>query len=49
MATEPRHVAEERSPVEARQGVVSGRVFLVLVTSLVLVVIAFIIGWYIMR
>jgi hypothetical protein len=55
MATEPYqradtpHVAEQRTAVEARQGVISGRVFLVLVTSVILAVIAMVVGWYIMR
>ena len=49
MAMEPRHIAEELSGVEARQGVISGRVLLVLITSLVLTVIALVAGWYIMR
>jgi hypothetical protein len=45
----PRHEAEERTAVEARQGVISGRVLLVLLTSLVLAIIAITIGWYVMR
>jgi len=55
MAMEPRqypempHVAEERTAVEARQGVISGRVLLVLVTSLILAIVAMAIGWYIFR
>ena len=43
------HVAEQRSAVEARQGVVSGRVFTVLVLSLILAIIAMAAGWYFMH
>jgi hypothetical protein len=43
------HIAEERTAVEARQGVISGRVLLVLVTSVILAIIAMAVGWYIMR
>ena len=43
---EPGH-AERKSAVEARQGVISGRVFLVLVTSLILAIAALVVGyWY---
>ena len=35
----------EASPVDARQGVISGRVILVLLTSLLLTVIAFVVGY----
>jgi len=43
------HAAEQRTAVEARQGVISGRVLMVLVTSLVLVIVAMAVGWYVMR
>ena len=56
MATEPDHddprlrpAATERSSVEARQGVISGRVILVLITSLVLAVIALTTGYFAVR
>ena len=55
MASDPRqnpgpdHIRKEVSATEARQGVISGRVLLVLIVSLVVVVIAFIVGWYVMR
>lgn len=55
MATEtqqdvrPEHQAAERSAIEARQGVISGRVLLVLVTSLFLAIVAIAVGWYVMR
>jgi hypothetical protein len=55
MATEPyqnsssRHDAPEPSAVEARQGLISGRVFLVLVTSLILAVIVMVIGYFVVR
>jgi len=45
------HIAhpETLTPVEARQGVISGRVRLVLLTSLALVIVAFatvyVVGW----
>ena len=41
---------ETLTPVEARQGVISGRVRLVLLTSLALVIVAFavvyVVGWW---
>ncbi len=43
------HVVEQRSAVEARQGVISGRVFLVLATSLILAIVAMAAGWYFMH
>lgn len=51
MATEPhqatpRHERQEASAVEARQGVISGRVFLVLVVSLLLAIIALVVGYF---
>jgi hypothetical protein len=46
---DPGHPAAERSAVEARQGVISGRVLLVLVTSLVLAVIALAVGYLVVR
>ena len=56
MATEPyhddpgaRHAVTERSAVEARQGVISGRVFLVLVTSLTAAIIALVVGYFAVR
>jgi hypothetical protein len=56
MATQPyhddphgRHAATERSPVEARQGVISGRVFLVLLTSLTAAIIALVVGYFAVR
>jgi hypothetical protein len=54
MATEPYHddaghAVTERSAVEARQGVISGRVLLVLVTSLVAAVIALAVGYFAVR
>ena len=56
MATDPYHdgpgargAATERSAVETRQGVISGRVILVLITSLVLAVIALTTGYFVVR
>jgi hypothetical protein len=56
MATEPyrddpgrRGAATERSAIETRQGVISGRVLLVLVTSLVLAVVALTTGYFAVR
>jgi hypothetical protein len=51
MATEPLqkfgdHVGKEATAVEARQGVISGRVFLVLITSLALAIVALVIGFF---
>ena len=48
----PRHIDQqahhgiESTPVKARQGVISGRVILVLLTSLLLTVIAFVVGYF---
>ena len=44
-----RHPVTERSAVEARQGVISGRVFLVLVSSLTAAIIAMIVGYFAVR
>lgn len=55
MAMEPRqnagqqHVGKVSSAVEARQGVISGRIFLVLVTSLVLAVVAIVVAYFVVR
>ena len=55
MAIEPRpytetdHVRQEASAVEARQGVISGRVVTVLVVSLVLAIVALAIGYFIVH
>jgi hypothetical protein len=56
MATEPfhddpgaGHAVTERSAVEARQGVISGRVLLVLVTSLTATIIALVVGYLAVR
>jgi hypothetical protein len=56
MATEPyhddpgvRHAATQRSPVETRQGVISGRVFLVLVSSTIAAIIALVVAYFVMR
>jgi hypothetical protein len=56
MATEPfpddpgaRHTVTERSAVQARQGVISGRVLLVLVTSLTAAIIALVVGYFAVR
>ena len=59
MALEPYHPAAappaanpeatEVSPVEARQGIISGRVILVLLVSLFLSVLALGIGYFIVR
>jgi hypothetical protein len=54
MVTEPLqkfedHVGKEATAVEARQGVISGRILLVLVTSLVLAIAAMIIGYFAVR
>lgn len=44
-----RHVAPEPTGVEARQGVISGRVLLVLVVSLVLAAVAMVAGYLAVR
>jgi len=44
-----RHPVTERSAVEARQGVISGRVLLVLVTSLTAAIIAMVVGYFAVR
>jgi hypothetical protein len=56
MATEPihddpgaEHAVTQRSPVEVRQGVISGRVFLVLVSSLTAAIIALVVGYFAVR
>jgi hypothetical protein len=55
MATEPHqnlkptHVSPEPNAVQARQGVISGRVFLVLVTSVLLAVVALAISYFVVR
>lgn len=54
MATEPHqsaapHVEIETSAVEARQGLISGRVILVLLISLFLSVVALGIGYFLVR
>lgn len=53
MATEPfhddpgaQHAVTERSAVEARQGVISGRVLLVLLTSVTAAIIALVVGYF---
>jgi hypothetical protein len=52
MATEPyqidrpHHEVIQPSAVEARQGVISGRVLLVLVTSVLLAIIALIVSYF---
>jgi hypothetical protein len=51
MAMQPRQddTTAERTPVEARQGVISGRVITVLMVSLLLAVVALFIGYWIVR
>ena len=43
------HPAKQRSAVAARQGVISGRVFLVLLVSLLLAVIALGVSFWLVR
>jgi len=55
MATEPRqytgphHDTHEATAIEARQGVISGRVLTVLVASLVLAILALAVGYLVVH
>jgi len=46
MAIEQQPHVEQKSGVEARQGLISGRVFLVLITSLFLAVVGMALGYW---
>jgi hypothetical protein len=48
-AAQPSRRATTKSAVEARQGVISGRVILVLLTSLILAVVALAVGYWTVR